>query len=122
MSFVRISEPNLAAIPIVLFTRVVCAAIIARIAPCIVSGEGGKMLSAKLLSPASNGRPVRNSSGSVGSIKMRITPAPFVLGMPPREATQAPQRGHNVADQNAIQLIEWCLVCACRRHPLLLRG
>src|SRR5438876_11888052 len=107
---------------IVLFTSVVCAAIIARIAPCIVSGVGGKRLSAKLLSPASKGRPVRNSSGSVGSIKMRIIPAPFVLGTPLREATQTPRRGHNVADRNAIQLIEWCLVCACRRYPLLLRG
>src|SRR2546425_13375111 len=100
MTSVRISVPNFAAMLMVLFTRVVCAAIIARIAPCIVSGVGGKRLSAKLLSPASNGRPVRNSSGSVGSMKMRITPAPFVLEMLLQGAIQAPQQGHNVADQS----------------------
>src|SRR5258708_15072441 len=105
MSFIRISVPNRAAMLMALFTSVVFAAIIARIAPCIVSGVGGKMLSAKLLSPASNGRPVRNNSGSVGSIKMRITPDPFVLETPQREAIQAPLRDHNVAYRSGVRLI-----------------
>src|SRR6266516_246758 len=113
----RESVPKRAAMLIVLSTKVVFAAIIARIAPCIVSGVGGKMLSAKLLSPASNERPVRNNSGSVGSIKMRITPVPFVPGMPQREAIQAPRRGHSVAYRSAAQLIVWCLAYLSRRCP-----
>src|SRR5947209_6637910 len=104
MSLVRISVSNRAAMLIVLSKSVVLAAIIARIAPCIVSGVGGNILSAKLFSPASNGRPVRNNSGSVGSIKMRITPDPFVQGTPQREAIQGPRRGHNVAYRSAIRL------------------
>src|SRR6266516_1199777 len=101
----RESVPKRAAMLIVLSTKVVFAAIIARIAPCIVSGVGGKMLSAKLLSPASNERPVRNRRGSVGSIKIRITPGPFVLGTPQREAIRAPQQDHSVAYQSVTRLI-----------------
>src|SRR5258708_39431313 len=105
MSFIRISVPNRAAMLMELSTSVVFAAIIARIAPCIVSGVGGKILSAKLLSPASNGRPVRNNSGSVGSLKMRITPDPFVLGTTQREDIAAPRRDRNVAYRSGARLI-----------------
>src|SRR5579885_2326120 len=93
-------------------------------APCNVSGVGGKIDSARLFSPASNGRAVRKSKGSVGSMKRRIILAPFVPGIPSPVTSPGLQQGHTACPLHAVQStapVLFSVVVFCLR-PSALQG